>query len=78
MKAIEWWIPEDQRRKRRPYKMGVKRFLTSINVGEQKPINEEKLRYGSLRSVASRLYVDYGCKFTFRKVGGIRMVERLQ
>jgi hypothetical protein len=78
MKAIEWWKPEDQRRKRRPYKMGVKRFLTSIDVGEQKPLNEEELRYGSLRSAASRLFADYGCKFSFKKVNGVRMVKRIK
>lgn len=78
MKVIEWRKPENQKRKRRPYKMGVKRFLVSLEVGERKPLNEDELRYGSLRSVASRLYADYGCKFTFRKVDGIRMVERLQ
>ena len=78
MKVIEWWKPENQKRKRRPYKLGVKRFLVSMEVGERKPLNEDELRYGSLRSVASRLYADYGCKFTFRKVDGIRMVERLQ
>ena len=80
IKTTEWWIPPEkrtpQKKKRKPYHKGVKEYLASFQVGESR-VQDEELRYGSLRATASRLFRDYGCKFTFKCVNGVRMVKRI-
>lgn len=74
MKAIEWWLPPEQRNKRRPYCKGVKAFLTSMEVGESKEIYEP-LRYDSIKAIANRLRKDFGCEFVIEDK---RIVTRLK
>lgn len=58
------------------YSVGCKPFLVSLEVGVEVmvPVN---LKYGSMRSVATRIYNDYGCRFTFKQKDGKVTVKRL-
>lgn len=78
MKAVEWWKPQkEETKKRKPYKWGVKAYLTSFEVGEEREFDGAFL-YNSLRSTASRLHRDYGVQYSFRIIDGVRKVRRLK
>lgn len=77
MKAVEWWKPKEEKKKRKPYQWGVKAYLTSFEVGEER-VYDEKYRLHSFRCIASRLNRDYGVKFSFRLEDGVRVVRRLK
>lgn len=81
MKAVEWWKLQDkhdtQEKKRKPYRWGVKEYLTSFEVGEER-VFDETFQYNTLRSIASRLHRDYGVQYSFRIINGIRKVRRLK
>ena len=49
---------------RNPYSRGCKTFLVEVEVGETVEV-PRRLKYTSLKSIACRLYVDYGCKYKF-------------
>lgn len=63
------------RRKQR--RRGVKEYLTSFKVGETREY-DGKLRYDSLRSVASHYKHDFGCVFVFGTVDGVRYITRVK
>lgn len=77
MQAVEWWKPKEEKKKRKPYKWGVKAYLTSFEVGEEREFDGAFL-YNSLRSTASRLHRDYGVQYSFRIIDGVRKVRRLK
>ena len=78
MKAVEWWKPQkEETKKRKPYAWGVKAYLTSFEVGEEREFDGAFL-YNSLRSTASRLHRDYGVQYSFRIIDGVRKVRRLK
>lgn len=77
MKAVEWWKPKEEKKKRKPYQWGVKAYLTSFEVGEER-VFDGRFQYNTLRSIASRLHRDYGVQYSFRIVDGIRKVRRLK
>lgn len=62
--------------KRLPYYVGCKPFLASMNIGEELQV-PEGFKYYSMKSVASRIYKDYGCRYSFRQHGGNIYVRRL-
>ena len=47
------------------YRLGAKRFLGSIEAGQQIVYNGE-YRWKSLQTLAARMSQDYGVKFIFR------------
>lgn len=61
---------------RNPYSTGCKPFLVNIEVGVEVEI-PDSLKYYSVKSVATRIYNDFGCRFTFRQQGNKRFVKRL-
>lgn len=81
MKAVEWWLPEEKRipgpKKRKPYAWGVKAYLTSFEVGEER-VFDGRFQYNSLRSIASKLRRDFGVQYSFRIIDGVRKVRRLK
>lgn len=58
------------------YSRGCKPFLVSMEVGVEAEI-PSNLKCYSLKSVASRIYSDYGCRYTFSKLEGKMYVKRL-
>jgi hypothetical protein len=77
MKAVEWWKPQkEETKKRRPYAWGVKAYLTSFEVGEERVLDGRFL-YNSLRVTASRLHRYYGVQYTFRIIDAVRKVRRI-
>ena len=89
MRAVEWWLPPEKRtpppKKRKPYNLsglpyqkGLKQYLASFEIGETRQTRE--LKYGSLRTTASRLSSDFGCKFTFslRKDDNTLTIKRIR
>ena len=77
MRAVEWWKPKEEKKKRKPYQWGVKAYLTSFEVGEER-VFDGRFQYNTLRSIASSLHRDYGVQYTFRIIDGIRKVRRLK
>ena len=77
MQAVEWWKPKEEKKKRKPYKWGVKAYLTSFEVGEERVFDGAFL-YNSLRSTASRLHRYFGVQYSFRIIDGVRKVRRLK
>ena len=63
--------------KRQPYIRGCKDFLTEVEVGTEVEV-PEGLRYTSVRSVACRLWYEYGCQFTFRTHDGKHYAKRIK
>lgn len=61
---------------RNPYSTGCKPFLVNIDVGVEVEV-PSKLKYYSVKSVATRIYNDYGCRFTFSQREGKKYVKRL-
>jgi hypothetical protein len=61
---------------RNPYSTGCKLFLVHIDVGVEVEVPQE-LKYYSVKSVATRIYNDFGCRFTFRQKEGKKYVKRL-
>ena len=61
---------------KKPYSKGLKAFLVSFEVGEIRDYPEE-FDLESLRSTSRILGYDYGCKFSFKKIGGVRKVKRI-
>lgn len=60
----------------RIYSKGLKAFLVSFEVGEIRDYPEE-FDLESLRSTGNLLYRCYGCKFSFKKINGVRKVKRI-
>lgn len=63
-------------KERGPYSRGCKPFLVSIEVGFEAEV-PCFLKYYSVKSVATRIYNDFGCRYTFRKRDGKVYVKRL-
>lgn len=61
---------------RNPYLTGCKCFLANLEIGVEVEL-PDRLRYYSVKSVASRIYNDFGSRFTFRQCNGKVMVKRL-
>lgn len=61
---------------RSPYSTGCKSFLANIKIGVEVEV-PEALKYYSIKSVATRISKDYGCRFTFYKREGKKYVKRL-
>ena len=62
-----WWLPPEQRqdeikKKRQPYKWGLKAFLSSFEIGETRVI-KDGFTWDGIRTTASRLKREYGCQF---------------
>ena len=54
-------------RSRKPYKRGAQEFLLSMEVGKMiEFVDDDKLNYRGMQSVATRLKQDVGCAFEFR------------
>ena len=77
---IRWWLPPEQRqekKKRNPYRWGVKNYLSSFVIGEERTISEE-FCWNSIKSMASRMRLDYGCQFKCSfKIGGPKLIKRI-
>ena len=76
---IQWWLPPEQRqekKKRKPYKWGVKAFLSSFEVGEERIIRDE-YSWDGIRSSASKLKRDYGCQFFCSLSTGKKVIKRI-
>lgn len=67
----------DAPKKIKTRRRGVKEYLTSFKVGETREY-DGKLRYDSLRSVASHYKHDFGCVFVFGTVDGVRYITRVK
>ena len=63
-------------KKRNPYRRGAKAYLASFDVGEKREY-KETFCWENLRSIASRMKSDFGCKFTFCKDGVTKYITRL-
>lgn len=63
-------------KERGPYSRGCKPFLVSIQVGVEAEMPSD-LKYYSVKSVATRIYNDFGCRFTFKQIEGKVFVKRL-
>lgn len=61
---------------RNPYSRGCKLFLVNMKVGAEAMMPAD-LKYYSVKSVATRIFNDYGCRYTFRKNEGKVLVKRL-
>lgn len=61
---------------RRTYSRGCKPFLVSMEVGVEAEMPGH-LKYYSVKSVATRIYNDFGCRFTFKQKEGRILVKRL-
>ena len=77
---IRWWLPPEQRqekKKRNPYRWGVKAYLSSFVIGEERTIGDELL-WSSIKSVASRMKIDYGCQFQCSaRIGKPKLIKRI-
>ena len=76
---IQWWLPPEQRqekKKRRPYRWGVKAFLSSFEVGEERIVKEE-YSWDGIRTLASQMKRDYGCQFYCSLSTGRKVVKRI-
>ena len=69
-------LPEKEPKKRNPYRRGAKAYLASFDVGEKREY-KETFCWENLRSIASRMKSDFGCKFTFCKDGVTKYITRL-
>lgn len=58
------------------YSRGCKPFLVSMEVGVEAEM-PACLKYYSVKSVATRIYNDFGCRFTFKQREGKVFVKRL-
>ena len=61
---------------RGPYSRGCKPFLVSMEIGVEVQL-PDSLKYCSVKSMATRLFNDYGCRFKFCKREGKVFVTRL-
>lgn len=59
-----------------PYSRGCKPFLVSMAIGVEVEL-PDSLKYCSVKSVATRLCNDYGCRYKFRTEEGKVFVTRL-
>lgn len=64
-------------RKRQPYKRGTKEYLTSFQVGETRKF-DGSFKYGSLRSMATKLKADYDCLFCFCTTPEGKFITRIK
>ena len=51
--------------KRKPYKWGVKAFLANVAIGETVEV-PTLFRESSVRSIACKIFADFGAKYSFR------------
>lgn len=67
-----------EKKQRRPYKWGAKAFLTSMEVGETRILDDRFTREG-LRGAAVALWKLYDCRYVFRtnQKQGYRQVTRI-
>ena len=78
---VKWWLPQEERgegkKKRNPYRWGVKSYLSSFVIGEERTICDE-FSWNSIKSMASRMRLDYGCQFQCSfKLGGPKLIKRI-
>ena len=76
---IQWWLPPEQRqekKKRKPYKLGLKAFLASFEIGETRVIKDE-FTWDGIRTTASRLKREYGCQFFCSLSSGKKTITRI-
>ena len=75
---IQWWLPPEQRqeKKRKPYRWGVKAFLSSFEVGEERVVKDE-YSWDGIRTTATRLRKDFGCQFHCSLSTGKKVVKRI-
>lgn len=59
-----------------PYSRGCKPFLVSMAIGVEVEL-PDSLKYCSVKSVATRIFNDFGCRYTFRRQDGKIFVTRL-
>lgn len=58
------------------YSTGCKPFLVNMEVGVEAEV-PARLKYHSMKSVATRIYRDFGCRFVFRQREGKVYVKRV-
>ena len=63
-------------KKRRPYQLGAKQFLSEFDKGERRQYND-RFPWTSLKSVASRMKSEYGVQFLFNSIKGVRYITRV-
>ena len=78
---VKWWLPQEERgeekKKRNPYRWGVKAYLSSFVIGEERTICEE-FSWNSIKSMASRMRLDYGCQFRCSaRIGKPKLIKRI-
>ena len=78
---VKWWLPQEERgeekKKRNPYRWGVKSYLSSFVIGEERIVNEE-FSWRSIRAIASAMKREYGCQFQCRfKIGKPKLIKRI-
>lgn len=59
-----------------PYSRGCKPFLVDMSVGVEVAL-PDNLKYCSVRSIATRIYNDFGCRFKFKTRKGVVYVTRI-
>ena len=59
------------------YRRGSKEFLANISIGDEVEI-PAFFRYDSMRQIATRMALDYGCRFSFATRHGKHYVRRIE
>lgn len=54
-----------ERKPRRPYKWGAKKFLSELEVGQMVIVKDEDVNWRSIQSIGCRMGAEYGCEFHF-------------
>jgi hypothetical protein len=69
--------PIKQKKKRNQYRRGAKAYLASFDVGEIRQFQYD-FSWDGLRSIASKMKRDFGCRYTFCTTGYLRHIKREQ
>lgn len=69
--------PPKAKKKRNPYRRGAKAYLASFNVGETRQFQHD-YNWESLRSIATMIKADFGCRYVFSTTGSTRHITRIQ
>lgn len=59
------------------YRRGSKEFLANISIGDEVEI-PTFFRYDSMRQIATRMALDYGCRYSFATRHGKHYVRRIE
>lgn len=59
------------------YRRGSKEFLANISIGDEVEI-PTFFRYDSMRQIATRMALDYGCHYSFATRHGKHYVRRIE